>query len=199
MKTLIIGTQNQAKVKQIAGALFELPITVEGLPYKICDVEENGLTPQENAKIKAKHYSKSLNRIVLSMDNALYLDGLSDEEQPKMNVRRILGRTDRPTDDELLKHYISVVDKLGGKINGRWEFAICIADNGKILKGTTIVSPRIFVSKPSNNIVNGYPLESIQIDPETEVYISEMSQEEQDKFWQKVIGKQLCEFVQSIL
>ncbi|MFA5838834.1 MAG: non-canonical purine NTP pyrophosphatase [Candidatus Paceibacterota bacterium] len=199
MKTLIIGTQNQAKVKQIAGALFELPIIVEGLPYKIDDVEENGLTPQENARLKVKHYSERLNKIVLSMDNALYLEGLSNEEQPKMNVRRILGRKDRPTDDELLEHYISMIDKLGGKINGKWEFAICVADKGKILGETTIISPRVFVSKPSNNLVNGYPLESIQIDPETEIYISDMSQDEQNRFWQKVIGKQLCEFVQSIL
>jgi len=83
--------------------------------------------------------------------------------------------------------------------NGKWEFAICVADKGKILGETTIISPRVFVSKPSNNLVNGYPLESIQIDPETEIYISDMSQDEQNRFWQKVIGKQLCEFVQSIL
>lgn len=199
MKKIIIGTQNQAKVKQIAGALSDLEIQVEGLPYKIDDVNENGTTAQENARLKAIAYSKELNDIILSMDNALYLDGLSDENQPKMNVRRIPDTTNRPSDDEMLKYYISTIEKLGDKINGRWEFAICVAQNGKILGETTIISPRIFVSKPSENTIEGYPLESIQIDPESEMYISDMTQEEQDKFWQKAIGKQLCDFVQSIL
>lgn len=199
MKKLIIGTQNRAKVKQISGALSSLNIDVKGLPYKVDGVKEDGLTPQENARLKAKAYSKSLNCIILSMDNALYLDGLPDKEQPKMNVRRILNRTDRPSDKELLEHYISIIEKLGNKIKGKWEFAVCIADKGNILGETTIISPRTFVSKPSSNIVKGYPLESIQIDPGSGVYISDMTQKEQDKFWQKAIGKQLCRFIQSVL
>jgi XTP/dITP diphosphohydrolase len=199
MKKIIIGTQNQAKVKQIAGALADLEIQVEGLPYKIDDIKEDGSTAQENARLKAVAYSKKLDTIVLSMDNALYLDGLPDNNQPGINVRRIPNSTGRPSDDEMLRYYTSTIKKLGDRINGRWEFAICIADNGKVLKETTIISPRIFVSKLSENTVEGYPLESIQLDPESETYISDMSQEEQDKFWQKVIGEQLCEFVQSVL
>ncbi len=45
---------------------------------------------------------------------------------------------------------------------------------------------------------SGYPLESIQIDPQSQKYISEMTQDEQNNFWQKAIGQPLLEFVQSV-
>jgi len=198
MKKLIIGTQNQAKIKQIRGALSSLNICVEGLGCKIDDVKESGSSPQENAKLKAIAYSKHLKDIVFSMDNALYFDGLPDDEQPGMNVRRISGNTTRLSDDEALRHYIFVIKKLGGEVNGRWEFAICVADKGNVIGEVSIISPRKFISESSSNIVEGYPLESIQIDPESGKYISDMTQEEQDKFWQKAIGKQLCKFVESV-
>jgi hypothetical protein len=44
-------------------------------------------------------------------------------------------------------------------------------------------NPRLFVAKASNKVVSGYPLESIQIDPETREYVSELSDEEQALFW----------------
>ncbi|MFA7201819.1 MAG: non-canonical purine NTP pyrophosphatase [Candidatus Paceibacterota bacterium] len=199
MKTLIIGTKNVAKIKQIAGAIKSLNFEVIGLPDSTGDVVENGLTAQENARIKATNYSRILKNVVLSMDNALYLDGLNDKEQPGIHVRRISSKNIRPTDNELLNHYTSLIRGLGNKIDGRWEFAICVANNGNIVKETTIVSPRIFTSRPSERVVSGYPLESIQIDPENGKYISEMSQEEQDSFWQKKIGSELCSFLKSIV
>jgi len=200
MKTLTIGTINEAKVKQIRGALLSLGIEVNGVENKslLPVVEEDGSTAQENAKKKAVAYARVLDRVVLSMDNALFIDGLSSSQQPGINVRRINGRTDRPCDNELLKYYCSMIAKFGQRVNGHWEFAVCVANSKSEFKETTIISPRVFVAKASPVMIPGYPLESIQIDPESDKYISEMSQNEQDAFWQKVIGWQLCDFVKSI-
>ena len=95
MKTLTIGTINEAKVKQIRGALLSLGIEVNGVENKslLPVVEEDGSTAQENAKKKAVAYARVLDRVVLSMDNALFIDGLSSSQQPGINVRRINGRT----------------------------------------------------------------------------------------------------------
>ncbi len=197
---IIIGTANKAKIQQIQGALKPLDISVIGLPEGVAlNIQENGKTVQENAKQKAVAYARFLGRNVLSMDNALYLDGLSGELQPGVNVRRIQGRTDRPSDEDLLAYYSQLVEKLGGKINGRWEFAVCIVKPSGENHETTIISPRIFVSKVSSQVIAGYPLESIQIDPQTGNYISEMTQDDQDGFWQRAIGRQLCEFVKQAL
>jgi len=196
MKEIIIGTQNSAKIKQISGALSGLNIEVKGLPYKMDDIEENGSTAQENARLKAKEYSQKLEEIVLSMDNALYLEGLSDNEQPGINVRRIPGTTNRPSDIEALNYYVNIIEKMGGEVNGKWEFAICLAKDGEIIDEITIISPRLFVSKPSPKIVEGYPLESIQVDMESKIYISDMTQKEQNEFWQRTIGEEICKFIE---
>jgi len=200
MKEITIGTTNEAKVKQIRGTLLPLGIAVTGMDDKglLPDVKEDGTTAQENARKKAIAYAQALNKVVLSMDNALYLNGLADSEQPGINVRRINNRTDRPSDQELLEYYSKKVEDLGGNIEGHWKFAICVATPMGNIKETTIESPRIFTSKVSSVNIPGYPLESIQIDPVSKKYISEMSQNEQDIFWQKMIGQQLCDFVASL-
>lgn len=200
MKEILFGTTNEAKIKQVRGALALINIGVRGVADKemLPKVNEDGKTAVENARKKALAYAQALREPVFSMDNALYLEGLVDEEQPGLNVRRMNGYPERPSDEQMLEYYSRLISRLGGKINGYWEFGVCLAT----LEGKTweaiIKSPRIFVEKPSKIIVAGYPLESIQIEPESGRYISEMSQEDQDAFWQKAIGQPLVKFVQSI-
>jgi XTP/dITP diphosphohydrolase len=199
MKEITMATTNEAKVAQIRGALAPIGIAVNGVRDKslLPEVIEDGATAQVNARKKAIIYADALGQTVLSMDNALYLDGLSDTEQPGVHVRRINGVKERPSDEELIAHYSEVVRKLGDRITGRWEFAICVATPDGTCHETTIISSRIFTSEASKNVVAGYPLESIQIDPTTGRYIAEMAQAEQDAFWQQAIGAKLQEFMRS--
>ena len=201
MKQLIIGTKNQAKVNQIKGALSSFNVEIIGLPTNtdLPEVIEDKATAKENARKKAIFYSQFLNKTVLSMDNALYIKGLNPDKQPGINVRRINGRTDRPSDKELLNYYQKILKPLGNRINGHWEFAICLAHPNGQFKETTIISPRIFTNQKSKKITKGYPLESLQIDPKTNKYISEMSQKEQDIFWDKMIGAPLKNFLKDLI
>jgi 8-oxo-dGTP diphosphatase len=199
MTTLTMGTTNPAKIAQIAGALAPIGVRVVGVADKklLPEVAEDGTTVQENARKKATTYAQALRCRVFSMDNALYLEGLSPEEQPGIHVRRI-GGIIRNSDDELLDHYQQVVRTLGDKVKGRWEFGVCVADPDGTVWETTIISPRIFTSQRSAAITPGYPLESIQIDPESNRHIADMSETEQAEFWQRAIGTELAKFVQSI-
>lgn len=200
MNEIVFGTTNEAKIKQVRGALAPSGIVVRGVKDKntLPEVIEDGKTASENARKKSLAYAKALGRTVFSMDNALYFEGLSDEKQPALNVRRINGTSERPSDKELLEHYSKLIRELGGKVNGYWEFAICIANPQGEYEETVIKSARIFVSDPSKTMIEGYPLESIQIEPLSGRYISEMNQEEQDVFWQNAIGKPLLKFVQRV-
>lgn len=199
MNRLIIGTQNKAKIEQIKESLFGLNVYIEGLGCEI-DIKEDAKTPQGNARLKAIAYSKFLNDIVLSMDNALYFDDLTDEEQPGVNVRRIPNRKERPSDEELLKYYISIIERFGGKVSGKWEFAICVANNGNVIGETTIISPRIFVSNPSPVFLEGYPLDSLYIVPKYGgKYLSELSKEERKQYRLETLGKPMSKFVESVL
>ncbi len=200
MKEIIFGTTNEAKIKQVRGALSPAGIGVMGILNKeiLPEVSEDGKTAVENARKKALAYAKTLGKVVFSMDNALYLEGLSDDKQPGLNVRRPNGITTRITDEEMIAHYSKLIGSIGERVNGYWEYGFCIATPTGEYRETTIKAPRIYVSKPSLIIQSGYPLESLQIEPESEKYMSELTQEEQDTFWQKVIGKPLLEFVQSV-
>ena len=200
MKKIIVGTRNLAKISQIRGALVGTDIEVVGLPVNVTlpEVEENGLTAQENAKKKAMTYAAALGEVVLSMDNALYFDKLPAEKQPGIKVRRIDPLNDRPTDQAVSAYYQKLIATLGDRINGRWEFAICVAWPDGKMRETTIISPRIFVSHKSEKVIDGYPLESLQIDPTSGKYISEMTRDEQDFFWKKAIGGELKKFVESL-
>ena len=197
--SLIIGTQNPAKLSAICAALTPLNLSISGLAPQTAalPIEENGRTAAENARIKAVVYARYLNKTVLSVDNALYLDGLAEEEQPGIHTRRIPGWDTRPDDESMLAHYRQVILNLGGKTGGRWEYAVCLAAPGKILGETNLVSERWFVAEASPKRINGYPLESIQVEPTTGQYISEMSPQEQDRFWQEKIGRGLQDFVKT--
>ncbi len=199
MKELIFGTTNEAKIKQIRGALAPAGIDVNGVIDKsvLPEVIEDGKTANENARKKALAYAKTLGKTVFSMDNALYINGLSDDKQPALNVRRIDGRT-ATTDEEMVEYYSKLIDSLGGTAEGYWEFGICVATPTGEYRETTIKSPRTFVSTPTTNRQAGYPLESIQIDPVTGKYIADITQQEQDIFWQRAIGKKLLDFVRSV-
>lgn len=197
---LLIGTTNKAKIDQVKGALSPLGLEIIGIPTnrELPQIEEDGTTSQENAKKKAIVYSNFFNETVLSLDSSLFFDGLDSENQPGVHTRRI-NKKDRATDKETLEYYSNLIGKLGNLIHGEWRFGISICNpSGKIFE-TTIISPRIFTNIVSPKMIEGFPLESLQIDPETNKYISEMTQEEQDFFWQKTIGKELQEFVRKSL
>ncbi|OGL53872.1 hypothetical protein A3K55_01615 [Candidatus Shapirobacteria bacterium RBG_13_44_7] len=197
MREIIIGTSNPAKFEQIKGALAPLEIKVRGIPEGavLPEVVEDG-TVEENSRKKAVTYAKALGATVLSVDNALYLEGLEPEKQPGINVRRIGGRKDRPTDEELIDYYSRLVLKLGGRAGGRWEFAVCIATPAGDYEEVVIAeTSRVFVGTPSETRIQGYPLESLQISPESGRYTAEMTAEEKALFWQRAIGTSLMDFV----
>lgn len=199
MQKLIMGTTNLAKINQVKGCLAPLGIEVSGVADKslLPEVIEDGKTVQENARIKALAYAKALGQRVISMDNALFINGLPDEQQPGIHVRRINGR-EANSDEEMLTHFQAVISSLGNRVDGYWDFGICVADSNGRFWETTINSPRTFTSARSDKSIEGYPLESIQIDPESGKYLPEMSIDERAQFWQRVIGQELQSFIRTV-
>jgi inosine/xanthosine triphosphate pyrophosphatase family protein len=202
MKTIIVGTANPAKVEKIRHALSGLAVLVKGLEGEVAEkfkVDETGGTAVENARIKALAYSEKIGKPVLSSDSAVYIDGLSEERQPGTRVRRIKGKKEGATDEELLEYFSAIVGRLGGEATSRVEDGICIAKPSGRYYETTIISRRKLTSQPSQGRVKGHPLDSLQIDPKTGKYFSEMTKEEKDKMWERLIGKKLARFVEETL
>ncbi len=199
MREIIFGTKNQAKIEQVQSVLPP-EIKLIGLSgfKNLPKIIENGKNAQENARIKALTLSKVIGKPVFAMDNALYFKNVDDSEQPGINVRRIPGGAEYPTDQEMMEYYTSLIVNNGGKIQGYWEFALVYAmPDGQVIE-RTIKSPIYFVSKPSKVVTVGYPLDSLSIDPETKKYISEMTKTERANYWQKTIGKEIKKFFTEI-
>jgi len=200
MIEIIFGTKNPAKVEHVRVALEPFGIKVRDLTgfEDLPEVDEDGETPEENAEAKARAYCQSIGRPVLAMDNALYLDGLPDNLQPGTHVRRIPGHSGRPSDVEALEYYKKLIDEHGGTMTGHWKFALCLVfPSGQLKKATAISKIREFRSRGTSKMMPGYPLESIQFDPESGKFIAEMTKAESDKLLAKSIEKELKEIFDS--
>ena len=104
---VLFATTNPAKIKAYATRLEERGyeiVTLKDLEITT-DVEETGKSPVENAIIKAKAYHEISKLPTIALDDALFLENVPENLQPKTNVRRVNGK--RLNDEEMIEHYTS--------------------------------------------------------------------------------------------
>jgi len=166
--TFIYGTGNPAKLQSMRDCLVPLDIKIIGLKetgINIPDVDENGDTPLDNARIKALAYYAALKRPVFACDSGLYIDGLPNDEQPGIHVRLVNGK--RLNDDEMIAHYAAIAGRLGEKAVARYKNAICLVLNeneiyehfGDDISGEAFC----IVDKPHPKRIEGFPLDCISV------------------------------------
>jgi hypothetical protein len=136
-------------------------------------------------------------RPVVSLDYALFFDGVDAEEQPGANVRRIPGGRGRPGDDELLSYYAELFDRYGGSVHGRWQAGIAGATPaGEVARETAEVG-RTFVSKPCAARVPGFPLASLQLVGER--YVAELDERREAALIRETLCHPLVTVVEQVL
>ena len=122
---ILYGTTNQGKLQAMKKAVASLDVELvclHDMEEELPTIIENGMTPLENAELKARAYFEAFHMPVFSCDSGLYFDELEEEEQPGIHVRRVGGR--ELTDEEMIGHYGSLAERHGGKITGRYRNAI---------------------------------------------------------------------------
>jgi XTP/dITP diphosphohydrolase len=78
VKRLVVASTNAGKIREVSMALSDLPDWhVESLP-DLADIEETGATFLENAALKAAHYSRFIEGLVLADDSGLCVHALDD-------------------------------------------------------------------------------------------------------------------------
>ena len=75
--TLLIGTNNKGKLKEIRDLLPKNIKTLSTLDFNLNSPRENGKTFKENSLIKSKYFSKKTNLICLADDSGLEIDILN--------------------------------------------------------------------------------------------------------------------------
>ena len=165
-----------------------------GIEIKV-EVSEDGKTLNENAKKKAKQYydeyKKHLNDTsfsIITTDEALYIDGLTEKEQPGLFVRRFGGiDAKRATDEEVVQKYTSVIKKLGGEAKAKWIYSLVMYD-GKNFYDYTWEEPVLFSSIPHYPITKGYVLNNITIVKKVDnntIMLSDLTEEERYEYLSK--------------
>lgn len=102
---LFYATNNKSKLHNMVYRLRNFPIKVlcpDDLNIHI-DVNENGSTAVENAVLKATAYYHAVHMPTVAGDSGMFVDGLSQEHQPGLYVRRVNGKV--LTDDEMIDYY----------------------------------------------------------------------------------------------
>lgn len=182
MKKILFATGNESKAKRFSKGLEEHGIKVLSLKDIDIDidVDENGKDAIENAIIKAKAYSSVVDIPVMAMDDNLYLDGVPEDKQPGMFVRRVNGK--RLSDEEMIEHYSNLVKQYGtdGKLIGRWVYGMAVISNDKLNTYTWNKKDFYMVSKRSDKVDIGYPLNSISVNIELNKYFTDMTEEDKE-------------------
>lgn len=192
---ILFATTNPAKVRKYKAELEKRGIellTLKDLDFEL-KIDENGKNAIENARIKSKTYYDATKIPTIGMDNNLFIEELSDEEQPGTHVRRINGK--ELNDDEMIEHYTNLVKNHGGKLTAKWVYGMVIYTNKGYHELSWNKDHFYFIDKPSTKINPGYPLDSISIIPEFNKYLVELNDEEKEQYKKNDNINDVIEFI----
>ncbi len=183
MKKILFATENPSKAERFRKKLVEHNIemiTIKDIESKI-DVEENGKNAIENALIKARAYANRVDIPVFAMDDNLYIEGIPDEKQPGMYVRRVNGK--RLSDEEMIEHYSTLAHIYGkdGRLTCRWVYGMAVVNKGKEVTYSWSKEDFYLVDKPSDKVNPGYPLNTISVNKKLNKYFTDLTEEDKTK------------------
>lgn len=198
---LLYGTYNPAKLQVMRRHLSSLSITLIGLSeiaYPPKEAMETGRNPLENARMKAIAYRDATGMPTLAADSGLYLEGVSDDQQPGEHARRLHDR--RMDDEEMIAYYAALVSSMGGSVVARYRNALCIALlNGSVFDrfDDSIASESfLLVDTPHHKRTVGFPLDSLSVDIQTGKYYFDMNSTRLDSDLAMCNG--YCQFVNEV-
>ena len=179
---ILLGTTNPSKVKRFSDLLkgYDVEfVTLKDLAITD-EPEENGITPEENAILKAKFYGQYFD-VVICNDTGLYFEelALDDVRQPGLNVRTPM-QMERLTDEEMIDYYSRLIGTLGGKVSAYYLDGIAVYHHGKITSFIDADAAKktgafYMIEKASAKRFEGWPLDSLSINKVTDKYFVDVS------------------------
>jgi XTP/dITP diphosphohydrolase len=130
MTLLLIATTNPGKLKEIAGILEGVPVNLVTLNDRsaIVEPEETGTTFEENARLKARYYSKATGLVSVADDSGIEIDAL--DKAPGVHSARWHG-TDYPTKFRKIQELFRERGVTGS--TARFVCSVAVADGETIL------------------------------------------------------------------
>ena len=153
---LLIATNNPGKIAELkdmlAGVLFEL-FSLDDFP-SVTEVEETGLTFDENARLKASGYARQTGLLALADDSGLEVEAL--DNRPGVLSARYGGRD--TSFAEKMEKLLAELDKTGDVARrARFVCSMAIADaSGEILFTSEGICNGTIASQPRGSGGFGY-------------------------------------------
>lgn len=147
-KELVIASKNQNKIREFKEMLEPMGFQIKSIQdfNDIPDINETGKSFEENATIKARIVSKSLNIPVLADDSGLVVPSINGE--PGIYSARYAGdHDDQANNEKLLKRLLHSDDR-----NAYFHTSLVLMKpNGEKLHVTGIISGEILKTPKGNN------------------------------------------------
>ena len=198
MKKILIATGNQGKFKELMEVLSDLPF--EFLSLKdvgiTSDVEETGLTYEENAILKAEYFGKLANLSTIADDSGIVVDAL--EGELGVHTRR-WGAGAQASDQEWLDFFLN---RMKLEEDRRAEFISVVAFYEPKKKTVTFRGEckGIIVPEQQIKLEPGIPLSSVFLaNGEKKVYSAMNKSEKNEISHRGKAVKQCYEYLKKII
>lgn len=172
MQKLLLATTNPGKLREIIGILQGVPIeflTLNDLA-PIAEPEETGATFAENARLKARHYSKATGLVSVADDSGIEIDAL--DRAPGVHSARWHG-THYPTKFRKIQELFR--DRGVPGSTARFVCCVALADGDSILVETTGTVEGEIVAEPRGS--NGFGYDPIFYYPPFRCTLAELDRE----------------------
>lgn len=161
-KTLFYATNNKSKLHNMIYRLRNYPIRVlcpDDVDIHV-EVEENGSTAVENALLKARAYAQVVKMPVIAGDSGLSIQGLPDDKQPGLYVRRVNGKV--LSDDEMIAYYAGLAEGADTECIAIYDTGIAmITAHGEFTTVYHDAQLKLAATPNTNRNHNGNPLDVI--------------------------------------
>ena len=179
IEEITLATTNRGKLNELRKLLQGCPIALRSLDEfgSLDDFEETGDTFAENARQKALHYSKLLNRLVLADDSGLQVDALGGA--PGVCSARFAGiegaHRDQANNQKLLELLAEIPTQ---KRTGRFCCFLCLAGPTEIIIEVEGFLEGVIISTPRGE--NGFGYDPVFFLPDRNKTVAELTNEEKN-------------------
>ncbi|MGT2887773.1 nucleoside-triphosphate diphosphatase [Streptococcus didelphis] len=178
-KTILVATRNDGKTKEFRELFKQFGYKVENLKDypELPEVEETGMTFEENARLKAETISKLTGKMVVADDSGLKVDILGG--LPGVWSARFSGpdATDAKNNAKLLHELAMVFDQK--KRSAQFHSTLVVAAPNKESLVVEADWPGYIANQPKGD--QGFGYDSLFIVGETGRHAAELSPEEKNK------------------
>ncbi len=197
LQKLVIATHNQGKLREYQALLADLPLIVTSLKAEgiTLDVDETGVTFEENAILKAQAYATLTGCLTWADDSGLEVDAL--DGRPGVYSARYggPGLTDQQRYQQLLAELQALPNLEAKPWTARFRCVVALALPDGTLKTVTDSVEGVITDQPRGE--HGFGYDPIVFLPDLQCTVAELSPEQKNQISHR--GKAAAQARQTLL